>query len=67
LKSGFELYKIGEDNKFATLHESGSGKSYIYVSAKVQGNAYFDEGGNLVVEYFDPASGQLVSLKYDKL
>ncbi|HET7361693.1 MAG TPA: hypothetical protein VFI78_07160 [Salinimicrobium sp.] len=62
--SGYVLYKAGEEGKFATLMKSGAGKNFIYSSENVQGAAYFDDAGNLVVEYISEQSGQLVSLKY---
>lgn len=62
--SGYVLYKAGEKQKFATLMKSGGGKNFIYSSENVQGSAYFDDAGNLVVEYIGEQSGQLVSLTY---
>ncbi len=63
--SGFVLYKGQEESKeFATLLKSGGGTNYIYSSNLIQGNAYFDPSGNLVVEYVDAATGQLVSVQY---
>lgn len=62
--SGYELYKGEEEKAFATLVKSGSGSNYLYASGQVQGSAYFDPNGNLVVEYLDPNSGQLVTVQY---
>ena len=63
--AGFALFKEGEDEKFATLLKSGSGTNYIYSSKNLQGNAFFEASGNLVVEYLDANSGQLISVKYE--
>ncbi len=63
--AGFDLYKEGEDEKFATLLKSGSGMNYIYSSKTLQGNAFFEASGNLVVEYLDANSGQLITVVYE--
>lgn len=65
--SGYQLFKNGEDQKFASLTRSGGGQNFIYTSSTVQGNAYFNEAGDLIVEYIDANSGQLVSVKYRSL
>lgn len=62
--AGYALFRAQEKEKFATLMKSGGGKSFIYASGKLQGAAYFDETGNLVVEYINPETGQLVSVEY---
>ena len=62
--SGYELFKAGEEGKFASLFKSGSGSNYIYASGTLQGSANFDAEGDLVVEYLDATSGQLVTLTY---
>lgn len=64
--TGFELFKADETSTFATLLKSGSGSNYIYASKAVQGSAYFDADGNLLVEYLDANTGQLVTVKYGK-
>lgn len=63
--SGYDLYKAGEDEKFASLLKSGSGTNYIYSSKNVQGNAFFDPSGNLLVEFLDSDTGQLFSVRYE--
>lgn len=61
---GFELYKKVDNKKFATLLKSGGGDNFLYSSKNISGNAFFDTSGNLVVEYLDPNSQQLVSVIY---
>ena len=62
--SGFDLLKGKEKEKFATLLRSGGGTNYIFSSEKLQGNAYFDAEGDLLVEYFDANTEQLVTVRY---
>lgn len=62
--AGFDLFKEGKKEKFATLLKSGGGDNYIYASENISGNAFFDTSGNLVVEYLDSKSQQLVSVIY---
>lgn len=62
--AGYELFREGEQQKFASLMKSGGGDNYLYSSKNVSGNAFFDKQGNLVVEYLDPNSQQLVSVTY---
>ncbi len=62
--AGFELFKEGEQQKFASLMKSGGGENYLYSSKNVSGNAFFDRQGNLVVEYLDPNSQQLITVIY---
>lgn len=64
--SGFELYREGEGEKFGTLFKSGQGENYLYSSKGLSGNAFFDTRGNLVVEYLDPNTQQLVSVIYQR-
>ena len=64
--TGFELYRNTEKEKFATLIQSGGGENYLYSSKNISGNAFFDTQGNLVVEYIDPNSQQLISVKYSQ-
>ena len=60
--SGYDLFEKDSEQPLATLTRSGRGDSYLYTSEKINGNAFFDANGNLVVEYlFD---GQLVNLLY---
>ena len=63
--AGYDLFKTGETEKFATLVKSGSGKNFLYSSKNVRGNAFFDTQGNLVVEYLDPNTGQLLTVQYN--
>lgn len=62
--TGYELFREGEPGKFGTLLKSGGGDNYLYSSKNISGNAFFDTRGNLVVEYLDPNSQQLISVKY---
>lgn len=63
---GFDLFKEGESESFARLIRSGSGENFLYSSQAVNGNAYFDTQGNLIAEYVDPKSGQLITIIYKK-
>lgn len=63
--SGYELYREGEGEKFATLLKSNTGDHFIYTSESIQGTAIFDEDHNLIVEYVDRNSGQLLNLEYN--
>ena len=62
--TGYDLFREGEQEKFAGLMKSGGGSNYLYSSKNVSGNAFFDSQGNLVVEYLDPNSQQLISIHY---
>lgn len=62
--TGFDLFKAGIEEKFAKLVKSGGGDTYLYSSENVSGSAFFDASGNLVVEYLDPVSQQLISVIY---
>ena len=62
--AGYILFREGDSEKFATLLKSGSGTNYIYTSENLQGNAFFESSGDLIVEYVDKNSGQLISVKY---
>lgn len=48
---GFGLYMRNSPEPIALLLQSGSGDSFLYNSLSHEGIAYFDEQGNLVVEY----------------
>ncbi|GHA40909.1 hypothetical protein GCM10007103_22820 [Salinimicrobium marinum] len=63
--SGYSLFREGEEEKFGSLIKSGSGSNYIYSSKNLQGSAFFDAAGNLIVEYVDVNTGQLVSVNYE--
>ena len=62
--AGYELFRKDEKEKFATLLKSGGGENFLFSAKSFSGNAFFDKEGNLVVEYLDSQSGQLVSAKY---
>ena len=62
--SGFTISRAGASGKTATLLKSAGGENYIYSSDSIKGNAFFDTSGNLVVEYVDTNTGQLVTLEY---
>ncbi|WP_051286517.1 hypothetical protein [Salinimicrobium terrae] len=64
--SGFDLYREGEEEKFGTLLKSGGGENFLYSSKTISGTAFFDTHGNLMVEYLDPNTQQLVSVKYER-
>ncbi len=63
--SGFTLFKGNGETVFAKLVKSGRGDSYLYTSEKINGNAFFDAKGNLVVEYL--VDGQLVNVLYSRV
>ncbi|HER40123.1 MAG TPA: hypothetical protein ENO10_02785 [Salinimicrobium catena] len=63
---GYELFKKGQTETFARLIKSGSGNNFLYSTGSVSGNAYFDAEGNLIAEYVDPNSGQVISVIYRK-
>ncbi len=63
---GFELFKTGDSEPFARLIKSGGGENYLYSSNAVNGNAYFDRDGNLIAEYVDANSGQVITVIYRK-
>ncbi|WP_324720687.1 hypothetical protein [Salinimicrobium sp. HB62] len=61
---GFIMHKGEGTEKFATLIKSGGGDNYLYSSKNVSGNAFFDTNGNLIVEFLDPNTQQLVNIIY---
>jgi len=61
--SGYSFYQENSEEPFAVLAKSGGQNSFIYKSLTRQGVAYFDEGGNLIVEYLD-AENKSVKLVY---
>ena len=61
--SGYSFYQENSEEPFAVLAKSGGQNSFIYKSLTRQGVAYFDEGGNLIVEYLD-AENKSVELVY---
>lgn len=64
--TGYDLFKIGNSEPFARLIKSGSGENYLYSSENVSGMAFFDTQGNLIAEYLDPDSGQVITVTYRK-
>ncbi|GGW77553.1 hypothetical protein [Salegentibacter mishustinae] len=61
--SGYSFYQENSEEPFAVLAKSGGQNSFIYKSLTRQGVAYFDEGGNLIVEYLN-AENKSVKLVY---
>ncbi|SKB78129.1 hypothetical protein SAMN05660776_2978 [Salegentibacter holothuriorum] len=61
--SGYSFYQENSEEPFAVLAKSGGENSFIYKSLTRQGVAYFDKGGNLVVEYLN-AENKSVKLVY---
>lgn len=61
---GFAMFREGQIDEFASLIKSGGGDNYLYSSKNITGNAFFDTRGNLVVEYLDPNTQQLVNVIY---
>lgn len=61
--SGYSFYQENSEEPFAVLAKSGGENSFIYKSLTRQGVAYFDEGGNLIVEYLN-AENKSVELVY---
>lgn len=57
-EKAFVLKKSGNENPVAFLNETSSG-NFIYRSEKINGSAYFDATGNLIVEYFDEQEGKM--------
>ncbi|HET8808953.1 MAG TPA: hypothetical protein VFM65_01660 [Flavobacteriaceae bacterium] len=57
------LKKMGNENPVAFLNETSTG-SFIFRSGKINGSAYFDDAGNLIVEYFDEKEGKIKKLVY---
>lgn len=51
--SGYSFFQENSEEPFAVLAKSGDENSYLYKSLTRQGVAYFEQGGDLVVEYLD--------------
>jgi len=62
---GLGLFQESSSDPIAILIETGGGKSYIYNSLTNQGVAYFDEKGNLIVEYVNKQENKKVTLTYE--
>lgn len=63
---GFGLYIENSPEPIALLLKSGSGNSFIYNSLSNQGIAYFDNQGNLVVEYLNRQTNEKTTIVYLK-
>ena len=61
---GYELYREDEPERVATLVQSEGGKNFIYTSKNLNGNAFFDSEGNLIIEYVDEQTGLLAIVRY---
>lgn len=61
---GLGLFQENSSEPIAILIETNKEKSYIYNSLTNQGIAYFDEKGNLIVEYFSRQQNKKLSLTY---
>lgn len=61
---GLGLFQENSSEPIAILIETNEGNSYIYNSLTNQGIAYFDEIGNLIVEYFSRQENKKISLTY---
>ncbi|MDR5591742.1 hypothetical protein [Christiangramia sp. SM2212] len=62
---GLGLFQENAQEPIAILIETNSGESYIYNSLTNQGVAYFDDAGNLIVEYFSRSENKKVSILYN--
>lgn len=65
-EKGFDLYIENSPEPIALLLKSGSGNSFIYNSLSNQGIAYFDNQGNLVVEYLNRQTNEKNTIVYLK-
>ena len=61
---GLGLFQENSSDPIAILIETDKGVSYIYNSLTNQGVAYFNEKGNLIVEYFNKQDNKKVALTY---
>jgi len=61
--AGYSLFQENSEEPFAVLAKSGGENNFIYKSLTQQGVAYFDEDGNLIVEYLN-AENKSVKLVY---
>lgn len=60
---GFLLNRIGEEKSRGHLYPT-SKMNYIFRSEQLNGTAYFDTKGNLVVAYFDEKKGAITKRTY---
>jgi len=61
---GLGLFQENSSDPIAILIETNGGESYIYNSLTNQGVAYFDDNGNLIVEYFNKQENKKSTLLY---
>lgn len=59
------LKKKGDKEPVAFLNETSTG-NFVFRSDKINGTAYFDDGGNLQVEYFDTNAQVMKKRVYEK-
>lgn len=62
----FELKNISENKIKAKLFLTSKG-NFIYKEGNLNGSAYFDGNGNIVIEYFDPVAGGMKKVDYEKV
>lgn len=62
---GLVLKKRGVTNPIGFLNET-SKENYVFRSNEMNGTAYFDESGNLVIEYFDVEAGEMQKMIYTR-
>lgn len=65
--SGYHLFQEGREERAASLMKSKSGHNFIFLSKDLQGNAFFDDEENLVVEYVDPNTQLITTVVYKKI
>ena len=63
--SGFGIFHPDTKEKIATLAKSANGENYIFSSEAINGNAFFDDQENLIVEYINDL-GELVTRTYER-
>ena len=63
--SGFGIFLPDTKEKIASLTKSSNGENYIFSSEMINGNAFFDAQGNLIVEYINDL-GELVTRTYER-
>lgn len=59
------LKKVNSKSTEANLYKTNT-ENFVFRSEKINGTAYFDENGNLVVEYFNEDSGSMEKSIYIK-
>ncbi|MGY5848176.1 hypothetical protein ACW6QP_12270 [Salegentibacter sp. HM20] len=63
-EKGFAFFQRNASEPFAMLIRSAEGNTYIYNSLTRQGVAWFDEAGNLNIEFFNPDTNSTETLEY---